>query len=106
MRPKSQPNCRPSVKKTAHNPALQQLIVPIQDQFTDLATQSKATYTKMITTPDAMDDQLMATVKSLATPNASMTKALQDLNDTISKKDFVTELGAVADSTSLQRTLT
>jgi hypothetical protein len=53
-----------------------------------------------------MDDQLMATVKSLATQNASMTKALQDLNDTISKKDFVTELGAVADSTSLQRTLT
>jgi hypothetical protein len=54
----------------------------------------------------AVQGYLMATVKSLATQNASMTKALQDLNDTISKKDFVTELGAVADSTSLQRTLT
>jgi methyl-accepting chemotaxis protein len=93
-------------EKTTQNPELQQQVSIIQDQFKDISSQSKTTYTKMIATPDAMDDQLMSTVKNLAVANTSLAKALKGLNETISKKDFQGELDAVAKATSLQRVLT
>jgi len=93
-------------ERTAENPGLQQQISVIQDQFKDISSQSKTTYTKMIATPDAMDDQLVSTVKNLAVENTSLTKSLKDLNETIGKKDFQAELDAVAKATSFQRELT
>jgi len=93
-------------EKTPQNPELQQQVSVIQEQFKDISAQSKATYTKMVTTPDAMDDQLMTTVKNLAVANTSLTKSLKDLNETIGKKDFQGELDAVAKATTLQRVLT
>src|ERR1039457_877718 len=93
-------------EKTTQNPELQQQVSIIQDQFKDISSQSKTTYTKMIATPDAMDDQLMPTVKNLAVANTSLAKELKGLNETISKKDFQGELDAVAKATSLQRVLT
>jgi len=93
-------------ERTAENPGLQQQVALIQDQLKDISSQSKATYTKMIATPDAMDDQLMSTVKNLAVANTSLTKSLKDMNETIGKKDFQDELDAVVKTTSLQRVLT
>jgi methyl-accepting chemotaxis protein len=93
-------------EKTAQNPALQQQVTQIQDQFKDISSQSKTVYTKMIASPDAMDEQLMATVKSLAGENANLTKSLKDLNETIGKKDFQGELNAVEKATSFQTLLT
>ena len=92
--------------RTAENPSLQQQVSLIQDQFKDISSQSKATYTKMVSTPDAMDEQLMATVKNLAVENTSLTKSLKDMNETIAKKDFQGELDGVAKTTTLQRMLT
>jgi methyl-accepting chemotaxis protein len=92
--------------RTAENSALQAQVVLIQDQFKDISSQSKTTYTKMIATPDAMDEQLMSTVKSLAVANTSLTKSLKELNETIGKKDFQGELDSVVKATSLQRMLT
>jgi methyl-accepting chemotaxis protein len=92
-------------ERTAENPGLQQQIVLIQDQFKDISSQSKTTYTKMVATPDAMDDQLVSTVKNLAVANTSLAKSLKDLNETIGKKDFQGELDAVAKSTGHQRVL-
>jgi methyl-accepting chemotaxis protein len=60
----------------------------------------------MIATPDALDEQLMTSVKTLATANAKETKLLRDLNETISKKNFQGELDAVAKATALQRLFT
>ena len=93
-------------ERTAQNPGLQQQVALIQDQFKDISSQSKATYTKMIATPDAMDDQLMSTVKNLAVANTSLTKSMKDLNETIGKKDFQGELDSVVKTTTLQRVLT
>ncbi|MGA8940791.1 MAG: methyl-accepting chemotaxis protein [Acidobacteriaceae bacterium] len=93
-------------EKTAQNAALQQQIALMQDQFAQVSSQSKSTYTKMIVTPNAMDDQDMATVKSLAVESANMSKSLNDLNELIGKKDFPGELNAVKTSTNLQRLLT
>jgi len=64
-------------EKTPQNPELQQQVSVIQEQFKDISAQSKATYTKMVTTPDAMDDQLMTTVKNLAVANTSLTKSMK-----------------------------
>lgn len=93
-------------EKTAQNTALQQQVAQMQDQFAQISSQSKSTYTKMVATPTAMDDQDMATVKNLAIENAGMSKSLKDLNELISKKDFPGELNAVKTSTNLQRLLT
>jgi methyl-accepting chemotaxis protein len=93
-------------EKTPQNPELQQQVSIIQDQFKDVSSQSKTTYTKMIATPDAMDEQLMSTVKNLAVANTSLTKSLKNLNETIGKKDFQGELNMVGKATSLQRVLT
>jgi methyl-accepting chemotaxis protein len=93
-------------EKTAQNPELQQQVSMIQDDFKEIASQSKTTYTKMIATPDAMDEQLMASVKNLATANAQLTKLLKDLNETISQKNFQGELNAVVKATTFQRMLT
>ena len=93
-------------EKTSQNPALQRQVIPIQDQFKEISSQSKATYAKMIGSPDSMDEQLMSTVKNLAVQNASLTGALKDLNQTIGSKDFQGELNAVGSATSLQRLLT
>jgi methyl-accepting chemotaxis protein len=93
-------------EKTPQNPELQQQVSIIQDQFKDISSQSKTTYTKMIATPDAMDEQLMSTVKNLAVANTSLTKSLKNLNETIGKKDFQGELNMVGKATSLQRVLT
>ena len=92
--------------RTAQNPALQHQVAQIQDLFKDISSQSKATYTKMIATPDSMDDQLMASVKNLAGQNTTMTAELKDLNETISKKGFQGELNSVGKATTLQRWLT
>jgi len=93
-------------EKTVQIPELQQQIAAVQDQFKGIASQSKITYTTMIATPDAMDDQLMANVKSLATANTNLTSSLKSLNETIGKKNFQGELDAVGQATSLQRVLT
>jgi methyl-accepting chemotaxis protein len=93
-------------EKTVQNSELQQQVASVQDQFKDISSQSKATYTKMIATPDAMDDQLMATVKNLAGENANLATSLKDLNETIGKKDFQFELEAVGKATNLQRLMT
>jgi methyl-accepting chemotaxis protein len=93
-------------EKTAENPGLQQQVSLIQDQFRDISSQSKSTYAKMIATPDAMDEQTMATVKNLAVQNTSMAKSLKALNETIGKRDFQGELDGVVKTTSLQRVLT
>jgi len=91
---------------TGQNADLQQQVSVIQNQFKDISSASKATYTKMIATPDAMDDQLMSSIKSLAIQNEKLTMSLRDMNETIAKKDFQGELNAVGNSTSLQRLLT
>jgi methyl-accepting chemotaxis protein len=91
---------------TAQNAELQQQVSVIQNQFKDISAGSKATYTKMIATPDAMDDQLMSTVKSLAIQSVNLNNSLKDLNETVAKKDFQGELNAVGYATNLQRLLT
>lgn len=91
--------------KTADNPELQQQIAQVQAQFKDISSQSKATYTKMLSASGGMDDQIAATVKTLSTEVDLMTKSLQDLNEAIGKKDFQIELNAVAKTVTLQRML-
>jgi methyl-accepting chemotaxis protein len=93
-------------EKTAQNAELQQMVSRVQEQFKNISEESKSVYTKMITNPNAMDDQFMATVKNLTAEDDNMTGALKNLNDVIGKKDFQSELTAVAKETSLQRLLT
>ena len=93
-------------EKTAQVADLQQQVTRIQDQFKEISTRSKAIYTKMIATPDQMDEQSVATVKTLSGDSDNLTKSLKELNDTIGKKDFQAELDAVAKTTTFQRLLT
>jgi len=93
-------------EKTPQNAELQQQAAKIEQQFKTISSESKSVYTKMIGTPEAMDEQSLTTVKNLATENTNMAAALSTLSDTLGKKDFQDELNAVSKGTVLQRTLT
>jgi methyl-accepting chemotaxis protein len=92
--------------KIEHNPELRQQVATLQDQFNNVYSRSKTTYTTMVEKPDAVDPQSQATIRTLAEESASLAQALQDLNQALSNKALPAELDAVGNATDRQRLLT
>ena len=92
--------------RTSQDAVLQQRLAAILAELSNFSTRSKETYAKMLSSPDAMDDQLMATVKELAAESSSLSKSLQELSDIIGKTDFQNELSGITRATRVQRLLT
>lgn len=92
--------------RNSQNPDLQQRSAALIAQMGPFTTRSKATYSKMLSSPNEVDEQVMATVKDLAAQSTVISKSLDDLNAVISKKDFQEELTGVTHVTTLQRVST
>jgi methyl-accepting chemotaxis protein len=90
-------------EKTAFEPQLQHQTSAALESFNSLQSRSKAAYTVMVVTPDAMTPDTQASLATLAQDNKKMEQSLADLNDSIGNKAFASEFEAVASSNSRQR---
>ena len=91
--------------RNSHSPDVQQRSAALIAEIGPFTAQSKAAYTKMLSAPNDVDDQLMATIKDLTTKSTAMAKSLDQLNSIITKDTLQAELSGVDRTARLQRRL-
>jgi methyl-accepting chemotaxis protein len=94
-----------SSSKLAAEPALQQQVNRVAEQYSALHELSKTAYTSMVLSPDTSSDRMQVSMASLTRDNAAMKQSFTNLQEEIGVKAFQAELDSVAASNSHQRSL-
>ncbi len=92
-------------KILAMEPALQQQVNVVIDQYRSLHESSKNAYTAMVLSPEESGDATQSSMAALNRDSSAMTQSLNTLQDEIGVKAFQAELDSVAASNSHQRIL-
>jgi methyl-accepting chemotaxis protein len=91
--------------RNANNPDVQQRSAALIAQLGPFTAKSKAAYSKMLSSPNEVDDQLMASIKDLTSQSTAMGKGFDELNAMITRQNLQAELAGVSRTANLQRLL-
>jgi len=91
--------------KMAYNPPLQQQVIAVLDAFNSLQARSRATYAKLIQSPESAAEEMQTAIPALNKATAEMDKMFIDLSDSVGNKAFTAELDSIVESNRRQRQL-